>query len=92
MPDTHDLSAGPTKKQITIEDKLLVRGREAAARSSLGFFVLLPENPDHGSENADAPFALLDLAAELVPRIVASCRVASGFCRAISRVLPKLQL
>ena len=38
----------------------------------LGFLVLLAANADHGSENADAVLALLDLAAKLVPRIEAS--------------------
>ena len=38
----------------------------------LGFLILLPANPDHGSENANAAFTLLDLAPELVPRIKAS--------------------
>ena len=38
----------------------------------LGLFVLLAANADHGSKNADAVLALLDLAAKLVPRIQAS--------------------
>ena len=38
----------------------------------LGFLILLPSNPDHGRENANAAFALFYLATKLVPRIEAS--------------------
>jgi hypothetical protein len=38
----------------------------------LGFFALLPANPDYGSEDTDAVLTLLDLATKLVPRIEAS--------------------
>ena len=48
-----------------------------SANVLLGFLALLPTNPDHGSENADAPLTLLDIAAKLVPRKEAATRVAS---------------
>ncbi len=57
----------------------------------LGFLVLLAANADDGSKNADAFLALLHLAAKLVPCVQnPATRVASGLCRAISRMLPKL--